>query len=388
MSEINFGLLQPVDVGALTSQGFATGMAMVKHVQTQSALKAYLANPDNPQAYNALAAYDPATAATIQLQRQNQLKYNTEVQNLATRKQVGSLAASGDISGAKAAAASSGDFDLVNTLNKMGEDERKQTTDRYTGTAPIAYQAAKLPYEQRRAFIQSATPELKALGWTDGQLAGFDPTDANLAAIVGTGSKLSELVAADKPQLVPYVPGGGVAAYQNGKLTTLIAPNPGTAAAGTPVGSSGSNGPAKNNPGALRKPGSTEFQSFATPGEGIARQEGLLGRYMGRGLNTVQSIVEHYAPRQSAGGDNTDEQVNNYIGYVSRRLGVNPQDTLSPVMVPRLAAAMREFETGRRQTASSGPDTTKIRADALEAIALGADPDQVRARAKAQGVDL
>jgi hypothetical protein len=40
--------------------------------------------------------------------------------------------------------------------------------------------------------------------------------------------------------------------------------------------------------------------------------------------------------------------VNNYIAYVSRRLGVNPQDSLSPAMVPRLAAAMREVETGRR----------------------------------------
>jgi hypothetical protein len=74
----------------------------------------------------------------------------------------------------------------------------------------------------------------------------------------------------------------------------------------------------------------------------------LRRRYFGRGLNTVSSIVETYAPRQSRGGDNTDEQVNNYIAYVSRRLGVNPQDSLSPAMVPRLAAAMREVETGRR----------------------------------------
>jgi hypothetical protein len=69
MSEINFGLLQPVDVGALTQQGFSTGMAMVKQVQTKNALRAYLDNPDNPQAYNALAAFDPAAAATIQTQQ-------------------------------------------------------------------------------------------------------------------------------------------------------------------------------------------------------------------------------------------------------------------------------------------------------------------------------
>lgn len=91
-----------------------------------------------------------------------------------------------------------------------------------------------------------------------------------------------------------------------------------------------------------------QFQSFATPQEGIHAQEALLGRYMGRGLNNVSSIVETYAPRKSRGGDNSDASVNNYIGYVSKRLGVNPSDTLSPAMLPRLGQAMREFETGRK----------------------------------------
>jgi hypothetical protein len=59
MSEINFSLLNPVDVGALTQQGFATGAAIVKHVQTQNALHNFVSNPDDPQAYNALAAFDP-----------------------------------------------------------------------------------------------------------------------------------------------------------------------------------------------------------------------------------------------------------------------------------------------------------------------------------------
>lgn len=69
---------------------------------------------------------------------------------------------------------------------------------------------------------------------------------------------------------------------------------------------------------------------------------------MGRGLRTISDIVERYAPRKSRGGDNTDEQVNNYISYVSRRLGVNPRDALSPSLIPRLGQAMREFETGQR----------------------------------------
>jgi hypothetical protein len=91
-----------------------------------------------------------------------------------------------------------------------------------------------------------------------------------------------------------------------------------------------------------------QFQSFSNPKQGIEAQHAQLQRYMGHGLNSVSSIVERYAPRKSRGGDNTDEQVNNYISYVARRLNVNPQDALSPVMVPRLGQAMREFETGKR----------------------------------------
>lgn len=91
-----------------------------------------------------------------------------------------------------------------------------------------------------------------------------------------------------------------------------------------------------------------QFQSFASPEQGVQAQHALLGRYMQHGLRTVSSIVERYAPRQSRGGDNTDEQVNNYIAYVSRRLGVNPNDTLADAMVPQLGQAMREFETGKR----------------------------------------
>lgn len=103
-----------------------------------------------------------------------------------------------------------------------------------------------------------------------------------------------------------------------------------------------------NNPGNLRVPGSAAFQSFPNAQAGIQAQEAQLGRYFNRGLNSVSSIVETYSPRYSRGGDNTDAQVNNYIGYVARRLGVNPNAPLPPSAIPMLGEAMREFETGRR----------------------------------------
>lgn len=103
-----------------------------------------------------------------------------------------------------------------------------------------------------------------------------------------------------------------------------------------------------NNPGALRVPGSRQFQRFASVSDGVRAQEGQLRRYFGRGLNTVASIVETYAPRRSRGGDNTDEQVNNYIAHVAQRLGISPHQRLTPSIISNLAEAMRGFETGRR----------------------------------------
>jgi hypothetical protein len=149
------------------------------------------------------------------------------------------------------------------------------------------------------------------------------------------------------PPIMQYVPGIGLIQTRGGESAA-----PPTSPVGklTPI-NGGPTQPASgnfldNNPGALRVPGSTQFQRFNSPQEGIRAQEALLGRYFQRGRNTVRSVIERYAPRQSVGGDNTDEQVNNYIAYVSKRLGVNPDQPLANVS--QLGRAMREFETGKR----------------------------------------
>lgn len=141
------------------------------------------------------------------------------------------------------------------------------------------------------------------------------------------------------------------------QVTGALAPQPAPPGVTfTPLDNGGPTPPASggflgNNPGALRVPGSMQFQRFRSPQEGVAAQEAQLARYMtgkfnGTPLRTVRDIVETYAPRQSHGGDNTDEQVNNYITYVSRRLGVSPDQPVANVS--QLGRAMREFETGKR----------------------------------------
>lgn len=98
----------------------------------------------------------------------------------------------------------------------------------------------------------------------------------------------------------------------------------------------------------MRVPGSTTFQHYPTPQAGIAAQEHQLSRYMQRGINTVRGIVETWAPRQRNGGDNPDRNVDNYIAHVAGRLGVSPDQPLSPADIQRFGVAQREFETGHR----------------------------------------
>ncbi len=78
MGDIRWDILQPIDPGAQVQQGFATGMALVKRAQTQHALSAYLQNPDDDRAYNALAAYDPQAAAGLRDQRAQTLAKQQE----------------------------------------------------------------------------------------------------------------------------------------------------------------------------------------------------------------------------------------------------------------------------------------------------------------------
>lgn len=116
-----------------------------------------------------------------------------------------------------------------------------------------------------------------------------------------------------------------------------------------PPGSRAFNNGQRHNPGGLRVPGTTRFQTFSSEGEGVAAQERLLRNHYLQNGNTVRGVVERYAPRRSRGGDNPDANVNNYIAHVAGRLGISPDDRIDQRHTQMLAEAMREFETGRRR---------------------------------------
>lgn len=199
MAEIAWHLLNPVDAGAQAQQGFATGMALVKGIQTRNALGSYLANPDDPHAYSALAYLDPAAAADAQRQHLIALKAQQDAQDRERAVALGTLAAQ-DPMAARQEALQAGDFDLAKEFGGLEEEQQKKTAAFWTQAAPLAYKLKQIQDPQERiALYQQALPVLQATGADPQVLASFDPTnDTALDAAIATGQKVSDLIEQSK----------------------------------------------------------------------------------------------------------------------------------------------------------------------------------------------
>lgn len=155
----------------------------------------------------------------------------------------------------------------------------------------------------------------------------------------------------------------------NGEIIPMPKTVPGTGGpVGGGVGGGGSVAAAlQTNPGAIKdgafarsQPGyagaSGGFATFNTPEAGIAAQENLLrSAYIGKGFNTIDKIVNRYAPQ---GPENSSASVSNYKKYIAQRTGIDINAPISAGQVPAVAAAMREFETGNRPGGKAGGGVT------------------------------
>lgn len=195
MSDIRWNILQPVDVGSLTQQGFATGMALVKQVQTNNALRAYAANPDDPNAYNALAAFDPQTAASMQQQHLLRRKALIEQQERERRTALGERYTR-DPEGAREEAVAAGDFDLAEQFGKLSEAEQKRSADFWDKAGALAFKLKQAPTpEARTALWGQARPLLEQMGAPAEMLDRFDPlNDTQLDAAIATSQKIGDLI--------------------------------------------------------------------------------------------------------------------------------------------------------------------------------------------------
>ena len=148
-------------------------------------------------------------------------------------------------------------------------------------------------------------------------------------------------------------------------------------AVGGPRGTAGAPGKGgvaaalQTNPGALKDGAfaksqagytgaSGGFATFKTPEDGARAQENLLRTaYVNKGFNTIDKIINRYAPQ---GPENSAASVSNYKKYVARQTGIDMSAPIAANQIPAVAKAMREFETGQTQgrgTASASAGAPK-----------------------------
>lgn len=122
---------------------------------------------------------------------------------------------------------------------------------------------------------------------------------------------------------------------------------------GVPSAGSGGAGGAPNssNPLNMRVPGSTDFQSFDSPGDAFNAYLGQLRRYQGRGLVTPAQMIAgddvngQYVPGWAPAADGNDTEA--YIGNVGKWSGLDmhaPINLDDPVAVSRLMSGMARME--------------------------------------------
>lgn len=156
---------------------FSAGRQRGQDMRKQNALAQY-AGGDRTGGMNALLPEDPELA--MQVQRQGR-----EDDQFATRQRVGGMAASGDYAGAQNAALAGGDFDAASHVAKLDDSQKALALEHANVQAGVLASVKTYPLELRKQAIASIAPQLVAAGMNPQQIASFDPTDANIAALEG-----------------------------------------------------------------------------------------------------------------------------------------------------------------------------------------------------------
>lgn len=149
---------------------------------------------------------------------------------------------------------------------------------------------------------------------------------------------------------VPAAPAAGLVAApaQTGHVPLAIANN--------------NQGDITASPWTAKQPGyvgtNGDFAVFSSPEAGRNAQISLLGTYAAGGNNTIAGMISKWAPQ--AANLKTPGSTQNYINYVSQKLGLPPNAPVPTSMLPAMADAMGEVESGRRSASTGSPATYGI----------------------------
>ena len=186
----NFGLAGPApNFGNALQTGFEQGRQVAQQRNSDNALAAYQANPNDPGALNALTIADPARGTAIM---QAQTMQQATADKAAQRTAVKGIAPGGDGTIAAGAglkyAQATGDLQGGMSIEKFSGEARKEhvaaidAAAQAVATVGIGAKAITDPdpatqLAKRTAYVQTQTPYLTARGITPNQIAGQDWTD-------------------------------------------------------------------------------------------------------------------------------------------------------------------------------------------------------------------
>jgi hypothetical protein len=223
-----------VDIAGNFARGYQIGSAIIDKYHERNALAALAQQPNDPRALSMLYQVNPQLGQHFEAR-------GAQLQATQRQATLGAQYASGDTRGAEVAAMSAGDFDLAKQFQTLDESKVKTAAGFWEKAGPIAYKLKQTADPaQRQALWQQAKPILQSEGIDQSKLDQFDPTnDQQLDAAIVMSQKVGDLVNQGKPEEFNVEP--GAARYQRdpvtGKITTLIAANPGGAPFGAPASS-------------------------------------------------------------------------------------------------------------------------------------------------------
>lgn len=192
---VDYGAIQPVNALGSLMGGYQAGQQLRQQKGRQNALAKYASGDAEGASKDLIASGDLETGVALRQQASADAARQRRVD-------IGKQYAGGDATGAHTAAQSSGDFDLDAALSKLDDNQRAAVSRRAEDHAQYALSLKPLPYAERKAKLAADQPKLLAMGYTQAQLDGFDPTDPNLDQVAQSSLDVkTRLERGDKAQL-------------------------------------------------------------------------------------------------------------------------------------------------------------------------------------------
>lgn len=189
MTQINWNALQSFDIGGAFNQGMQAGQQRRREQETDNALRALIANPNDTNVVNDLAKYDPGMAYRVQGQQQ-QAQAATHERDVKVRAAQGDPEAIAELAGI--------DWNAWKGISGPDKDKLKARND-FLGQA--ALRISQMPVGQQAQAWDSYVQQGVQLGYSDlAEYQGKYSPDA-VQALIANAGQVAKLFELEKPEL-------------------------------------------------------------------------------------------------------------------------------------------------------------------------------------------